>query len=164
MMKTILAAIIILMFFSCKQVKDKSVEANSNYLVSVDTWPKTSKFNSNTQEILDSWTAYKAFDEGINNFYTIENREDLNLIIEDLVEKYELLKSSKFPAEYDKSQIKSRLKVVHTFILKTKGNLDYGLDPEEPVIETLNAYNALRNQLNIISNNTFDIKTLLDEN
>ncbi len=164
MMKTILTSFIILMCFSCKQVNNQSVEADANYLVSVDNWPKTLKNNSKSKEILDKWTAFNAFDEAINNLYTIENKEDLNLIIEDLVEKHKLLKESKFPAEYNKSQIKSRLKVVHTFILKTKGNLTYSLNPEEPVIELLNAYNALLNQVNIISGNTFDIKTLLDEN
>ncbi len=164
MTKIVLLGILLGVFFSCNQAKNKNVESDSNFLVSVENWPQTSKINANSKEILDKWLAFNAFDDAINNLYTVENKEDLNLIIEDLIQKHELLKSSVFPVEYNKPQVKSRLKVVHTFILKTKGNLAYGLNSEEPVIEILNAYNALRNQVNIISSNTFDIKTLLEEN
>lgn len=163
MTKTILFGFLLCFCFSCNQAKNKIVESDSNFLISVENWPETSKINSNSKGVIDKWLAFKAFDEAINNLYTVENKEDLNLIIEDLVEKHKLLKSSVFPTEYNISQIKSRLKVVHTFILKTKGNLTYGLNPEEPIKEMLNAYNDLRNQVDIISSNTFDIKTLLEE-
>ncbi|WP_273565316.1 hypothetical protein [Maribacter halichondriae] len=47
--------------------------------------------------------------------------------------------------------------------MKIKGNLEYRLDTEEPVLETITAYNALRDQFNSISNNTLDTKMIFEQ-
>ena len=61
---------------------------------------------------------------------------------------------SVYPAEFDIPQIKGRQKVLKTYILKTKGDLEYRLDPENSLKETIQAFNALREQFNVVVNNT----------
>ena len=59
-----------------------------------------------------------------------------------------------YPASFDIPQIKGRQKVFKTYILKTKGDLEYRQDPKESLIEMINAFNNLRNQFNVVVNNT----------
>ena len=152
------------MLLSCNQNKeDNQFEDTSSYAISTEKWPEKSSVNPRTNLVLNNWPEYNALDASFNALYTVENREDLILIIEDLIEKQKLLEASKYPEMFDKPQIKSRLKVFKTFFLKIKGNLEYRLDIEEPVLETIKAYNALRNQFNVVANNTLDTKLILEE-
>jgi len=164
MTKTILVGLILCGIIACKHEKGQIIEDDPTFVISTDNWPKKSAVSSKSSAILNSWPEYKEFDGAINELYIVENTEDLSLVLEDLIEKQKALKESDYPAEFDKPQIKSRQKVVHTFVLKTKGNLEYRLDSQESIIELLNAYNALQNQFNVITNNTLDINTLLEEN
>ncbi len=151
---------------SCRVIRTR-VKVKSKTL---PQWPyrlklgqKKSAVNAKAALILSDWSEYNALDTSFDALYTVENREDLILIVEDLIEKQKLLEASKYPEMFDKPRIKSRLKVFKTFFLKIKGNLEYRLDTEEPVLETINAYNALRNQFNVTVNNTLDTKLILDE-
>ena len=113
--------------------------------------------------ILKDWSEFDAVETSFDALYNVENREDLKLVIEDLIEKQKLLEASEYPEIFDKPQIKSRQKVFKTYFLRVKGNLEYRLDPQEPVLEMINAYNAVRNQFNVSLNNTLDTKLILGE-
>jgi hypothetical protein len=89
--------------------------------------------------------------------------DDLLLIVEDFVEKQKVLEASEYPEEFDKAQIKSRQKVLKTYILKLKAALEYRSDVYEPMSEMITAYNALRTQFNVTVNNTLNTKLLLDK-
>ncbi|HZJ20127.1 MAG TPA: hypothetical protein VFD35_07215, partial [Pricia sp.] len=65
--------------------------------------------------------------------------------------------------EFDKPQVKSRQKVFKTYILKVKGDIFYRIDPQESVVEMIKAYNAFRNQFNVVVNNTLDTDLILEE-
>ncbi|MFT6795005.1 MAG: hypothetical protein ACJART_000136, partial [Maribacter sp.] len=90
-------------------------------------------------------------------------REDLVLIIEDLVENQKALEVSKYPAQFDIPQVKGRQKVLKTFILKTKGDLEYRQDPKVSMEQMITAYNSLRNQFNVEVNNTLLEELILSE-
>jgi len=154
----------ILLLISCNQNKfDGDAADTSANKISIEKWPKKSGINPKATSILNDWAEYKALDTSFDALYTVENREDLALVVEGLIEKQKLWEGSKYPEMFDKPQIKSRQKVFKTYFLKIKGNLEYRLDIEEPVLETINAYNALRNQFNVTVNNTLDTKLILDE-
>ena len=85
------------------------------------------------------------------------------MVLEDLIEKQKELADSEYPVVFDKAQVKSRQKVFHTFILKTKGNLIYRLDEQKSVLEMIDAHNEMMNQMNKITSNTLDLNTLLKE-
>lgn len=129
----------------------------------MEKWPKKIMANTQASEILEEWTEYVDFQTSFDRLLTIENSEDLALLLEDLIEKQKNLAESEYPAEFDKPHIKSRQVALKTFILKTKGSLEYRLDLQQPVIEMIESFNALSNQFNVIVNNTFDAKLILEE-
>ena len=86
--------------------------------------------------------------------YTSEYAEDLILVTEDMIEKQKELEASSYPLEFDIPQIKGRQKVLKTYILKIKGDLEYRVNPEASLKEMIGAFNALRDQFNVVVNNT----------
>ena len=59
-----------------------------------------------------------------------------------------------YPNSFDIPQIKGRQKVFKTYVLKTKGDLEYRQNPKESLVEMITAFNDLRNQFNVVVNNT----------
>lgn len=163
MRKILFFGLIFLSLTACKQGAQEVTEETTAFDISTKNWPVKSKVSAKTATALKEWPEYVELDQTFEGLYTVENTEDLSLIIEDLIEKQKLLAESGYPEAFDKPQIKSRQKVFHTFILKTKGDLEYRTDPQLSVGEMIDAYNALRNQFDIISTNTLDIKKLLEQ-
>lgn len=163
MRKIVFYGLVFTLLVSCKENVTVATEDTSAFDVSTEDWPKKIKVGAKAISILESWPEYGDLDNIFDGLYTVENTEDLSLVIEDLIEKQKLLAESSYPESFDKPQIKSRQKVFHTFVLKTKGDLEYRLDPQESVLEMINAYNAWHNQFEIITKNTLDFKKLLEE-
>ena len=163
MRKILFCGLVFMLVLSCKQRGAEVTEDASAYDVSTENWPEKSKVNATAATILEGWVEYNELDATFDGLYSIENTEDLSLILEDLIEKQKLLEESGYPESFDKPQIKSRQKVFLTYVLKTKGDLVYRTDPQQSVREIIDAYNVWRNQFDIIANNTLDIKTLLEE-
>ena len=164
MHKLIFVGVLFLILVSCKE---KVQEANSEDAViqelPTEKWPRKLSVDPKASTILREWPEYNAMDISFDAIYNISNKEDLSLTIENIIEEQKLLEDSEYPIEFDNPQIKSRQKVFKTYVLKVKGDLIYRLNPQESVLEMINAYNTLRKQFNVIVNNTFDSKLLLDE-
>lgn len=151
-------------FVSCKQ--DKSVvplEVESETHFDTKKFPPRVNVNTNAQAILTNWPEYNAFETAFDALYRISNEKDLRLVIDDLVEKQKLLEASEYPAVFDNPQIKGRQKVLKTFVLKVRGALEYRTADQEGIADIIKAYNAFRNQFNVMANNTLDTKLILDE-
>jgi len=164
MQKVFVFILVLVVATSCKKVREQSdsgkvVEARFD----IEKWPKKVAINSKATEILDKWPEYQAFESSFEGLYDIENSKDLALIIEDLIEKQKELAESGYPEAFDKPHIKSRQVALKTYILKTKGSLEYRLDLQEPIIEMIETFNALRNQFNVILNSTIDVELILDK-
>lgn len=121
------------------------------------------EINAKAQDILKEWVEYSAFETSFDALYNVANRDDLSLTIEDLIEKQNILEASEYPATFDKPQVKSRQKVFKTYLLKVKGDIFYRTNPQESVVEMIEAYNAFRNQFNVVVNNTLDTDLILEE-
>ncbi|MEP3208075.1 MAG: hypothetical protein ABJN95_02740 [Maribacter sp.] len=155
---------LLVVLVSCKGNKEQAVVAdNSAFEISTESWPKKSVPNSKTNEIIKDWEEFNALQIGFDAIYNIGNTEDLSLVLEDLIEKQKALEESVYPETFNTPQIKSRQKVFHTFILKTKGDLIYRIDTQKSVLEMIAAHNSMLNQMNAITSNTLDLKTLLEE-
>lgn len=154
----------LMLFISCRQEeKGTALDDSSIFEISTADWPQKYTINPEAQTILNDWKEYNLLDTSFDALYTVENREDLSLVIEDLIEKQKELEKSTYPEEFDKPQIKSRQKMVKTFILKVKGDHYYRLDPQTSVLDLIASYNAFRNQFNIIMNNSLPSDLNLDE-
>ncbi|WP_238934483.1 hypothetical protein [Aurantibacter crassamenti] len=164
MQKTPILLLVFLIAFSCKKDNKKQVAGNAEAInFNVEEWPKKAVANAEAAKILAKWPEYVALETSFESIYTSENSEDLSLIIEDLIEKQKAMAESTYPVEFDRPHIKSRQIALKTYILKTKGNLEYRLDLQEPVIEMIAAFNALRNQFNVILNSKIDIDLLQEK-
>lgn len=155
--------VLLMILGSCKErVSEAATGEVSNFEAMANELPKVVPVNTKARVILDTWKEFYSFDKSFERIYTIDYREDLVLVIDDLVEKQKLLEKAVYPEEFDIPQIKGRQKVVKTYILKTKGDLEYRQDPENSIKEMITAYNALREQFNVTVNNT--LPTELIEN
>jgi hypothetical protein len=149
---------------SCKQQGTKEVvEEKTEEFFSVDSLPKPNQINEEALAILKEWQEFNGLETSFESLYRVANREDLELVIEDLVEKQKTLEASTYPGTFDKPQIKSRQKVFKTYILKTKGNLEYRDGTRAATVEMINAYNAFRNQFNVLVNSKLDTILILNE-
>lgn len=163
MQKKFIFGVLLLLFFSCKQNKTNVDQTDTSaFDITTEKWTKKVNVNVKAANLLKNWPEYNALETSFDALYTVENREDLSLVLEDLIEKQKLLAESTYPADFNGPQIKSRQKVFHTFLLKVKGNMEYQLAVEEPVLEMIDAHNDLLSQFNVIMNR-LDINTLLDE-
>ncbi len=162
--KTFIINVVLLLLISCQGEKNTTVSADDTaFEISIEKWPKKSNLSAKTQESLKDWPEFNALETSFDAIYAIKNREDLKLVLEDLIEKQKLLQDSDYPEAFNKAQIKSRQKVFHTFILKTKGDLIYRIDVQKSAVQMIGAHNAMLEQMNVLTGNTFDLKMLLDE-
>ena len=162
--KTFIVTVFLVLLISCQGDKNSAVvNDTSTFEISIEKWPKKSSLTAKTKEILKDWPEFNALETSFDAIYTINNTEDLSLVLEDLIEKQKLLQESDYPEAFNKAQIKSRQKVFHTFILKTKGDLIYRVDMQISVLQMIEAHNTMLNQMNVITGNVLDLKTLLDE-
>ena len=155
MPKIIFFFIVILLTSSCKEAASEIENIQeSQWEVVTDGLPKKVRVDSKAQTILNEWKDFIVLESSFDKIYSTENREDFVLIIDELVENQKKMEAGIYPASFDIPQIKGRQKVFKTYILKTKGDLEYRQDPKESLIEMINAFNNLRNQFNVVVNNT----------
>lgn len=156
-------SLVVLLICSCQDKSEEAPKENAETFFSVDSLPKPNNINEQASTILKDWPEFNSLETTFGSLYRVANREDLVLVIEDLIEKQKLLEASSYPETFDKPQIKSRQKVFKTFMLKTKGNLEYRVDTKMSTIEMIDAYNAFRNQFNVLVNSVLDTTLILSE-
>src|SRR5690554_363880 len=162
--KILFYGMLFLLVVSCKKEADKETgEVATETFFSVDSLSRPIPIHGKAMEILKDWQEFKALETTFESLYRVDNREDLTLVIEDLIEKQKMLEASGYPEVFNKPQIKSRQKVFKTYILKTKGNLEYRVGVQESTLEMVTAYNAFRNQFGILVNSVLDTNLILNE-
>lgn len=158
---------ILSLFLLLQACQESGKEAKSSkeevQFFSLDSMPGRVALNSKAANIVRDWREFNELESGFDALTTVANEEDLILVLEDLVEKQKRLEEGPYPVEFDIPQVKSRQKVMKTFIFKTRAAAEYRIDATAPAIEMIEAYNALKTQLNVIVNNTLDTELLIDE-
>ncbi len=157
------AALVFFLVLSCKEgAKEVAGQEGSRYEISTEKWPKKAVLDPKVDAIIKDWPEFLAMDGRFDALYTVANKEDLRLTIDNIIEEQEVLEKSTYPKEFDTPQIKSRQKVFKTYALKVKGDLYYYLDPGASVNELIDSYNKLRQQFNAVVSHTFDAQLILD--
>lgn len=155
MLKMFTFFIVLVFISSCKNVVSESTTVqDSGWDTVLDSLPLKSRVDSKAQTILNDWLEFIAMERSFDKMYTSEFREDFVLIVEELVENQKKMEESNYPTAFDIPQIKGRQKIVKTYILKIKGDLEYRQNPKESMLEMITAFNNLRNQFNVVVNNT----------
>ncbi len=156
--------VLFLVFASCKDGPLELEDGQeTEWEIVTSQLPVKIPLNGKSSAIVADWMEFKTFDASFDRMYDATYREDVVLIIEDLVENQKLLEASKYPVEFDIPQVKGRQKVLKTFILKTKGDLEYRQDPKVSLTEMITAYNSFRNQFNVEVNNTLPEDLILNK-
>lgn len=162
--KILFYGMLFLMVVSCKKEKSKEIEAvATDTFFNVDSLPKPIPINDKAMAIIKDWQEFKNLETTFESLYRVDNREDLALVIEDLIEKQKMLEASSYPETFNRPQIKSRQKVFKTYVLKTKGNMGYRVGVKESTLEMVTAYNAFRNQFSVLVNSVLDTSLILNE-
>ncbi|MCK0144441.1 hypothetical protein MWU78_02110 [Arenibacter sp. F26102] len=162
--KVLFYSMVLMLMGACKQgVTLEATKEKEEEFFSVDSLPKPNEINAQALADLKEWQEFNSLETTFESLYRVANREDLVLVIEDLIEKQKTLEASAYPETFDNEQIKSRQKVFKTFVLKTKGNLEYRVGVKESTVQMINAYNAFRNQFNVVVNSKLDTILILSE-
>ena len=164
MRKYLSLMILFLAFFACRTeveeipaVSSEALNFNSSEL------PKKTRPVGKAAAAVNAWSELRSFDQSLDRIYSVSGREDYALIVEELLELYEIMRVSQAPDALQSPQIISRFNVVKTFLLKVQADLEYRVDAKDSTTELIAAYNAAMDQCNTLVNTTLDPKTLFDE-
>jgi len=164
MQKLLSILILMLVFGACKKTEKTTAEVDAEGLeFDYTKMPEKVEVNADATAIVEDWSQFKNLNSSIDVLYKATNNEDLALAIDDLIEKEKDLAAGKYPELFDTFQVKSRQTVMRTFLYKTKASILENQPTTEPAIKVLEAYNAMRTQLNVIMNSQLDKKLILDE-
>lgn len=156
--------IVFIALIGCKKKEAVSSDSEFQELVfNYQKMPERVAINPEAAAISENWPEFRAFSNSFDVLYKATNNEDLILAIDDLIDKENLLAKSEYPEMFNELQVKGRQRVLKTYLLKVKASILNNAQTTEPTIEMIEAYNALRNQLNVIVNSQLDTKLILDE-
>ena len=164
MRKYLTLAILLLAFFACRTEGEETPPISTEVLAfDTSKLPQKKRAVGKAVTAVNSWSELRSFDQSLDRIYSVSGREEYALIVEELLEIFEILGASEAPKALQSPQIISRFNVVKTFLLKVQADLEYRVEPVESTTELLTAYNAAIDQCNILVNTTLDPKTLFDE-
>ncbi|MDC6350351.1 hypothetical protein PP178_02215 [Zeaxanthinibacter sp. PT1] len=164
MPKILLICLCLLSLLSCKEGEETTLPHREELTsFPTDSLPRINTVNREVEVILQTWPEFQEMESAFKRVYQTENREDLVLTVDELIEKQKALETSTYPIQFDTPKIKSRQKVLKTYILKVKAALIYRQDLVKPTRDMLNSYNAMREQFDVILNNNLESELLLDE-
>jgi hypothetical protein len=154
----------VILISGCKNERPEEVEEEAApEAFSFQNYPALIELEPDVLSVVDSWPEFMAMENSVSVLKRATNTEDLKLAIEDLIAQEKTLAEGDYPQAFDKLQIKSRQQVFRTFLYKIQGNLLDNRDFDEAMKQMIEAYNAYKNQFNVISGNTLDAKLILDE-
>jgi hypothetical protein len=116
--------------------------------------PAPAQIDAGARQILDGWAEYQSLEDRLAVLMEAGNEEEMKLLLEELNQICKRLEESSFPEAFDQPAVRSRLKVIQTYLGKLEAALFYRLDYREPLRELMQSYNALREQFNVIVRNT----------
>ncbi|GLU42958.1 hypothetical protein [Allomuricauda sp. NBRC 101325] len=164
MRKLLVLMMITSYLLGCKKTETVTETAQNDDLeFNYQKMPSKATINLNAAAIVENWGEFNALNSSIDVLYKATNNEDLALAIDDLIEKEKNLEKGKYPELFDSFQVKSRQQVLRTYMYKVKASILENQPTTEPTVQLLEAYNALRKQLNVIMNSQLDKKIILDE-
>ncbi len=155
MTKFAICALSVLALLGCRSPGPEEAEgAGSIIEAEISTLPELVRVDPRAREVLDAWPQYMALEKRLPALAGVKSREEMELLLEELNQICQQLEENAFPEPFEKPSVRSRQKVLRTYLKKLEAANYYRLDYQEPVSELMEAYNALRQQFNVIVNNT----------
>ena len=118
--------------------------------------PSPVALNAEVQRMIGPWSEFRDWSERMDVLLVTEGEEDILLLTEEILELVKVLEESTFPDMADRPSVRSRIKVVRTFLIQLEADFHYRQDHRFTVKRLAEAYNALRGQLNRLPTMTLD--------
>lgn len=153
------------LLLSCGDKQDASKESIANQALNLD-FSDLPTFKPLTPAVvaeLENWPAFISFSDRMKAIFVVVSKPDLKLLVQELLEKETNLTQENYPEVFNIAAVKSRQRLVKTYLLKINAALEMQQDPRAPTLELLQAFNDLRLQLNIQKAPKLDLNTLKDE-
>lgn len=125
--------------------------------------PATAQLDPGARAVLDGWAEFRSLEDRMAILAETRDEEEMKLLLEELNQICQRLEESTFPEVFDEPSVRSRIKVIQTYLGKLDAALFYRLDYQEPLKELMTSYNALREQFNVIVRNTLRPEFFEDE-
>lgn len=155
MAKIVILGVCLVMVLSCRSPEStEPVDAASVIEAEIQALPELVKIDPRALEILSAWPQYTALENRLSALSEVKNREEMELLLEELNQMCKQVEDNAFPDPFEKPSVRSRLKVLRTYLGKLEAANYYRLDYQEPVSELMDAYNAMRQQFNVIVSST----------
>ena len=135
--------------FSCgeKQV-DKQEEMGTNLSLDYSDLPEFSPLSVTSDSIVNEWPSFDALDQRMGALKSVISLPDLKMLVAELIEKEGAILKDGYPEDFNTPEVKSRQRLLRTYLLKTQALMNQSQDPKAATLETIAAYNALKEQLN----------------
>jgi len=147
--------LLLLLFSGCNTKVEQAQDTLQESTVrDAEELPAPAQIDPMAREILDGWAEYQSLEERIAVLMEAQNEEEMKLLLEELNQICKRLEESTFPEAFDRPAVRSRLKVIQTYLGKLEAALYYRLEYQEPLRELMTSYNALREQFNVTVRNT----------
>lgn len=146
----------LIVLVSCRQAEPEAVPEAEIKVTEVavaeaeefPTLPKLIRIHKFTEEKLVGWGPFQGMHQQMVDLQDIYTAEALSLKLEELETACQDFESAPFPVLFDKPAVRSRAKVVRTFVQKTRADLFYREDFAPDLIQIVRSYNAFLRQLN----------------
>lgn len=164
MRKLLVPFLVLSLLGSCKKSPTAAADAFSKDSLEfqIQRMPDKLQLNPEATAMVQDWQEFMDLGNSMDVLYKATNNEDLALAVDDLIEKEKLLEKGEYPESFDDFRIKSRQLVLKTYLYKLKASILERQPTTEPAVELLEAYNALRKQLNLIVKTELDKKLILE--
>lgn len=163
----ILIAVVIGLIYSCQEIKKPIVSKKVNDTITNYKFTTPIKLDSISVQYrikneIFNWPEFTAFIDGFDGLRKL-NPEGNLVFIEELELKLKTLSKSRFPKKLDLPDIKSRLKIVHTMLMKSRYH-SKNKNWEELDISLQNLYLSYNSFINRIKSINEEINLFNDEN
>jgi hypothetical protein len=147
----------IILVVSCRQAAvEAKADAEVTGLVSQEaaefpTLPKLISLHKFTEAKAVGWGPFQGMHQQMVTLQDVFTSEALALKLEEIETACRDFEAAPFPVVFDKPAVRSRAKVVRTFVQKTRADLYYREDYAPDLIQVVRTYNALLRQLNQVA-------------
>jgi hypothetical protein len=138
----------------CKSPDQKEPQDEPSMIeAEIQALPDLVPLDPRAREIVEGWPQYNSLENRLSALPHVKNREEMELLLEELKQICKQVEENAFPKPFEKPSVRSRIKVLRTYLGKLEAANYYRLDYQEPISELMDAINAIRQQFNVIVTN-----------
>jgi hypothetical protein len=153
-----------LLLSGCQSSGDKAADSEGEAPpVELQELPEAVRIDPQAREVLEGWPQYQALERRMPGLAEAQNEEELKLVLEELDQICQQLEENPIPEPFEQPSVRSRIKVLRTYLEKLEADLYYRLSYGGTMRELMESYNALGSQFNVIARNTLTPELFEDE-